>query len=391
MWIEKIENTKGIRYKYTERFKNPLSGKDMKISVTLNTNSKQAQKKALEMLAEKFDEKFFAAEREKQARIRSLTFKAVAGEWLEYAKPTVKISTHKNHIYAVNQIMHYIADETLLTDFSPATAEKIINDMYYNKNFSRGTVQIKLVIIKNIFRYAQKMNYIDDITKYTEIKLNSKPVSKEELYKATNKFLSRSELTKCLSQIKKINMRIALAMEFVALTGLRCGELLALKTDDYDKSAGTINIHGNLIKCLSVYDDNAIGTPKNVYSYRCIDLNDRARQILDSFILENKRRALWNGNTYKDRGFIFTTKRGTPYQLAAINNVLKRVQIGGKKISSHIFRHTHISMLSEMGIPLKAIMQRVGHNNPNTTLKIYTHVTEQMKAEISNKIKALQF
>ena len=94
---------------------------------------------------------------------------------------------------------------------------------------------------------------------------------------------------------------------------------------------------------------------------------------------------------YKDKGFIFTTKRGTPYQLTAINNILKRVQLGGKKISSHIFRHTHISLLTEMGIPLKAIMQRVGHNNPNTTLKIYTHVTEQMKAEISNKLKALQF
>lgn len=391
MWIEKIENTKGIRYKYTERFKNPLSGKNMKISVTLNTNSKQAQKKALEMLADKFDEKFYAAERKKQMRIQNLTFKAVASEWLEYIQPTLKVSTHKNYIYAVDQMMNYIDDDTLLTDFSPAIAEKIINDMYYTKNFSRGTVQIKLVVIKSIFRYAQKMNYIDDITKYTEIKLNNKPVSKEELYKATNKFLSRAELTECLSQLKKINMRIALAMEFIALTGLRVGELLALKTGDYNKSAGTINVHGNRVKCLSVYDDNAIGTPKNIYSYRCIDLNDRARQILDSFILENRRRALWNGKTYKDKGFIFTTKRGTPYQLTAINNILKRVQLGGKKISSHIFRHTHISLLTEMGIPLKAIMQRVGHNNPNTTLKIYTHVTEQMKAEISNKLKALQF
>ena len=43
-------------------------------------------------------------------------------------------------------------------------------------------------------------------------------------------------------------------------------------------------------------------------------------------------------------------------------------------------------MLAEMNVPLKAIMQRVGHNDPNTTLQIYTHVTENMKAETRAKL-----
>ncbi len=63
--------------------------------------------------------------------------------------------------------------------------------------------------------------------------------------------------------------------------------------------------------------------------------------------------------------------------------------MAGKKISTHVFRHTHISMLAELGVPLKAIMQRVGHNDPNTTLSIYTHVTNTMKEELKNKIKSL--
>ena len=36
----------------------------------------------------------------------------------------------------------------------------------------------------------------------------------------------------------------------------------------------------------------------------------------------------------------------------------------GKHLTTHIFRYTHISMLSELGVPLKTIMQRVGHNDP---------------------------
>lgn len=39
-----------------------------------------------------------------------------------------------------------------------------------------------------------------------------------------------------------------------------------------------------------------------------------------------------------------------------------------------------------MGVPLKAIMQRVGHNKPDTTLGIYTHVSESMQKELCEKL-----
>ena len=71
-----------------------------------------------------------------------------------------------------------------------------------------------------------------------------------------------------------------------------------------------------------------------------------------------------------------------------INKILKRVSISDKHITTHIFRHTHISILSELGVPLKAIMQRVGHNDPATTLSIYTHVTQAMNEDVINKLNA---
>ena len=59
-------------------------------------------------------------------------------------------------------------------------------------------------------------------------------------------------------------------------------------------------------------------------------------------------------------------------------------------MTTHIFRHTHISLLAEEGVPLKAIMQRVGHNDPTTTMSIYTHVTKDMEdaaVKVLNLIK----
>ena len=46
-------------------------------------------------------------------------------------------------------------------------------------------------------------------------------------------------------------------------------------------------------------------------------------------------------------------------------------------------------MLTELGVPLKAIMQRVGHNDPKTTLSVYSHVTESMQDEIIKKLNAI--
>ena len=62
----------------------------------------------------------------------------------------------------------------------------------------------------------------------------------------------------------------------------------------------------------------------------------------------------------------------------------------GIHLTTHIFRRTHISMLSELGVPLKTIMQRVGHNNPNTTLSSYTHVTKSMYDDVINMLNQRQ-
>ena len=63
MWIEQVKNSKGIRFKYTERFLNPINKKMIKISITLNSNTKRVQKVAMEMLQEKFNSKYIDAEK----------------------------------------------------------------------------------------------------------------------------------------------------------------------------------------------------------------------------------------------------------------------------------------------------------------------------------------
>ena len=240
------------------------------------------------------------------------------------------------------------AHELLFADFTPAMTEKLVSNMYYKEMLSYSYSVTTLVTIKRIMRYAKKAGYINDVSNFEELTLKRRPATPQELEKRTNKFLNEDERQECFRQLRQMSQRLALAMEFITLTGLRCGELLALRWQDVDINKRQANINGTLLKSVRNGEDIQRGTPKNIYSYRTIDLNSRAIAILKWFQEDNKRMELWRprtnciSRTYKDRGYIFTTRTGAPYNIQFINTKLRQVVIPGNKISTHIFRHTHI-------------------------------------------------
>ncbi|HFM5649026.1 TPA: tyrosine-type recombinase/integrase, partial [Enterococcus faecium] len=128
-------------------------------------------------------------------------------------------------------------------------------------------------------------------------------------------------------------------------------------------------------------------TTKNTGSYRTIELSSNAKEIIDQLIEENK---LIKNN--KDK-YIFISKNGNPISIQAYNQSLRAVSKElnlDKKVSSHMLRHSHISLLTELGIPLKAIMDRVGHEDSKTTLKIYTHTTKNMQNQLVEKLGKIE-
>lgn len=122
-------------------------------------------------------------------------------------------------------------------------------------------------------------------------------------------------------------------------------------------------------------------------------MTDREIAILDEMIaLSDIEKRTKSG--YIDMDFIFTTSRGIPIQINSFNLTLKRANLRlenpiNKNLSSHIFRHSLVSYLAEKNIPLKAIMDRVGHSHGSkTTNDIYTHVTQNMKTSIIDILNA---
>lgn len=381
MWVETLTNSKGTRYKYCERYELP-NGETRKVAITLNSNSTYARKQASIELQNKIKDVI------KQLHLDpNITMYEVAQLWLEHTEPTVKIATHINHTLHVKKIFTYINTSIPLVKVTPIMLENMIHNVYYKEELSYYYAKSILTTVRAIFRHAKRRRIIQDIHEIEDISIKKKPFTHTEIAKKQNKFLDAVELKSVLAQLTKLAPRVALLIEFMSLTGLRIGELLALRYCDYDEKKATININGTLQYFYKNGSDIKRGTPKNIYSVRDVTLDARCVKILNSIITDNKRQSLWFKG-YEEQGYIFTAKRGNPYDMQYINKLLKQVRIEGKHLTTHIFRHTHISILAELGIPLKAIMQRVGHNDPATTLSIYTHVTQHMKNDIVEKLNS---
>lgn len=380
MWIEEVStNQKGTRYKYIERYTCPKTNKIKRVSVILSSNSSRAKKQAQTMLMRKINE---IKEKQKKVLPEQTLFNAIE-KWIEFYKPTVATATQKRYDTSFTKLK-IIFDDVPLSELQSIYIEEVFVKFHHIDKASYKYTCALLRIIKNTLQYARRKGYINDIQDFMDIKIKARPKTIEEVKKANEKFLDKNELKECINQLLPMHKRISLLCEFMSRTGLRIGELLALRECDYKKTEKAINVNGSYD-----YASRTRGTPKNLYSYRDVTLDKRAIEIINYFIQSNRWQYMSLGTPEKDKRYIFINQNGIPYEPQQINKLLKQVHINGKHISTHIFRHTHISLLAELGIPLKAIMARVGHNDPRTTLEIYSHVTENMQNDIVKKLNTM--
>nr|WP_249274508.1 site-specific integrase [Enterococcus sp. 9E7_DIV0242] len=251
---------------------------------------------------------------------------------------------------------------------------------YFEKNLSYNYVIHLKTFTGMIFKFASK-RYGLDYNPITGVSLTRKPKTQEDIIREKEGYLSKEEVSE-LAKYQLLNYkqpRYSLITKFLFLTGIRYGELIALTESDFT---------GDKIIVSGTYDyDNKIKTTtKNTGSYRSVDLPEDAKIILQQLIDENNAK-----NDSSD--YIFTTRNGKPLSLQSYNLSLrtsaKALSID-KKVSSHMLRHSHISLLTELGIPLKAIMDRVGHEDSKTTLKIYTHTTKNMQNHLIERLDEIQ-
>jgi integrase len=158
------------------------------------------------------------------------------------------------------------------------------------------------------------------------------------------------------------------------LSGLRRGELFALRWKDIDERARSLTVRE------AIYD-GTFSTPKTEAGSRQIPLSATAQRLV----------AEWKAHATKTdpEDLVFATHLGTPI---SPNNVLRRSifpacrQVGLPHATWLTFRRTYSSWSHDKGVPGKVVAQLMGHANVDTTLNVYTQVLDGSVRDAVEKI-----
>ena len=375
MFFRELENGK---YRYYEKYFDLEENKWKQVSITLTSKTRQAQKQARMLLEEKIENKKENIEKEK-TEVRKITVKEAYEEYLKIRESELKRSTFKSQKYTIIGEIRKL-EEYLLVNVTSRIVQNILLELPCSAEHRKN----KKVLLNLFFKYCLNVGYISE-NPIDNVVLPKRKKNLKKVRKKQNKYLTRAEVVQYLNFLEKEekNQRVRLIVEFMYLTGLRFGEVLALTLEDIDFGNKTLEVKHTLHTSGSKAEI-FLDSPKSLASYRVIGISDRVLEIIEEYLLIEK-----------EGRFIFT-KNGNPFMIFSFNDFLKRSfkRSGIQKeedfvLTTHVFRHSHISLLAELEVPIKAIMERVGHTNEKMTLGVYTHVTEQMKFNITEKLDKL--
>lgn len=364
--------------------KDPITKKDKQASKSGFRTKKDAQ-----LAAAIFERQFHNGEFLEPSNV---TFKEMSEQFLEhYLSQGAKISSHRARKKALAHIIDRIGTTPI---------QKIIVKMYQDsidalaKKYSYNYMASIHSSANMVFKYACDMKVIKESPiKGAKLPKQKKTVEELKEDNISEKFLEKKELEEFLLVAKNEGIEgDLLAFTLLSYTGMRVGEMLALKWSDIDFKNHTLRIYKTYYNESNNKKKYEILTPKTEGSIRTIEFNP----VLDGLFEEHREFQERNKQDYEmlyhDDEFIFTTKDGYPQTIKQISLRLKRLLEKTsikKNITPHSFRHTHTSLLIEANVHIKEIQERLGHSDINTTMDIYAHMTKNMKKKASTKFGKL--
>lgn len=192
--------------------------------------------------------------------------------------------------------------------------------------------------------------------------------------------LSPAQVTDLLSEAKGHRLE---AILMVAIgTGMRLGEIFALKWENVDLDRAVLYVRHSL---MEVGGKVTLSEPKTSKSRRKIDLP----QSVVAALREHKNRTEDEG--FGEEPWVFCSTTGTPLRRTHFrSNVFSKwTKAAGVSIRFHDLRHTSASLLLAAGIHPKVVQERLGHSQIGITLDIYSHVLPTMGLEAAAKLDSV--
>jgi integrase len=187
---------------------------------------------------------------------------------------------------------------------------------------------------------------------------------------------SADELRQFLAGIEDSEWYVPIYL--AANTGMRRGEVLGLPWRNVDLEAARLVVDQRI---LSVEYGTHVADVKTTNSRRTIDLDPRTFAVLRTWRRQQLEQQMSSGRR-EDDGLVFTRPDGNPIHSDFFSHAWALLvrDSGLRRIRLHDLRHTHASILLKAGVPVKVVIERLGHISPAFKMTVYQHVLPGMQA-----------
>lgn len=194
---------------------------------------------------------------------------------------------------------------------------------------------------------------------------------------------------KVLEEAEDRDPRLSPLLMLAALTGMRRGELCALRWTDIDLDKGIIDVTRSLVVVPGGLAEKSTKTDH----FRHVTLDVVAMALLSEHRAMVEEQLKDAGGMLADDSFVFSpfVEHTTPFRPDNVTGFFTRVRdaVGAPHVRLHDLRHFTATQLISAGVDIRTVAERLGHSDPSLTLRVYAHVIEardRAAADIMGKV-----
>ena len=341
----------------------PHTGLKKIVSVKVSGNSKRAEQEAFKRLEAKV------------AKLSDTDIKlsTCIAMYLKENEKTWKPSTYSQVSNRLNSILTIVGD-----GYMSALTAGYIRKKFMESGKNVKTVNMYQTRLKTLWRWA----YQNDFVKTMEVADKIAYVREEsKVSRIQDKYLETNEIKKVLKAMV-YDKRYALMSEFLILTGMRIGEACALNDKD---------VWNDVIIINKTYDkaNNIVTTTKTTNSSREIHVQPELRDCIERIReFMNKQKEVFG----YESDLFFPNTDGSHFKYSYYDKYVGNIteKCLGRRLTPHVFRHTHASLLAARGLSLEAISERLGHGDSKITREIYMHRMKELKEKENKQLDAIR-
>lgn len=307
----------------------------------------------------------------------SWTVETFAAHWLGTIAPgSLRPSTLANYAWIMRKHIAPAVGPIKLEKLTPAHVRQLHSKISAT-GVSARTVQLGHAVLRAMLSEAMREEYISR---------NVASLVRTPRVEASDVTPWTVEETATFLQLTTDEQHHELFALALAL-GLRRGELLGLRWEDIDLATRKLHVRQTAQR-LGAAHGMVIGPPKSARSRRTIPLPDIAVQKLRSRQRSQRIERELAGESWQEKGLVFSTGIGTIIEPSNLRRSFDQaISVAGvRRIRFHDMRHTCASLLLARGVPLRVVMDVLGHSTMSITSDLYAHVMPSALVDAASAI-----